>query len=87
MEEALGKEKWNMKPSGMSNGEEVLPCLSSQNPEDWSSKAVGEGFQKEVCLQERSSATDNLPSGRGKRGEQVPWLLLPHIPPPLVELT
>ena len=48
---------------------------------DWSSKAVGEGFQKEVCLRERSKITDNLPSGRGRRGEQVPWLLLPpHTP-------
>lgn len=28
MEEVVGKEKWNMKPSGMGNGEEVLPCLS-----------------------------------------------------------
>lgn len=28
MEEVVGKETWKMKPSGMSNGEELLPSLS-----------------------------------------------------------
>lgn len=42
MEEALGKEKWNMKPSGMSNGEEVLPCLSLKGgTEQWFSEPRG----------------------------------------------
>lgn len=56
MEGGCRKGKWNMKPSGMGNGEEVLlmskPLREEQNS---GSELRGlelqseEGFQKEVC--------------------------------------